>query len=99
MPLNWVPDQTTQVYSLDGHLIGTVAEAWPSEFASSSSLAQATNQTGQGYFRMTREKGDDLYVPIAALSDYADERARIGMTLRQILKQGWDQRPDGLPNE
>src|SRR3954454_12162087 len=97
MPLSWVPNQETEVYSLDGHLLGTVAEAWPAEYASSRTLATLTKQTGMGYFRLAVAKGDDLYVPIAELSDYTDERVRIRLTKGQIAKQGWNQRPAGLP--
>ena len=97
MPLTWVPDQNTEVYSLDGHLLGTVAEAWPTEYASSPSLARATKQSGVGYFRLTGMKGGDLYVPLDMLADYADERLRIKLIKRLIAKQGWDKRPADLP--
>lgn len=98
MPLNWVPNQSnTEVYSVDGHLLGIIAEAWPAEYASSRTLASATKQAGAGYFRLSAAKGSDLYVPIAMLSDYTDERVRIRLTKNQIAKQGWDQRPAGLP--
>jgi hypothetical protein len=99
MPFNWVPDQSTDVYSLDGHLIGQVAEAWPSEYASSRTLARAAKETGMGYFRLTGFKGGDLFVPLDALADYTDERLRIRFTKNQIAKQGWNQRPAELPRE
>jgi hypothetical protein len=99
MPFNWVPDQSTDVYSVDGHLIGKVAEAWPSEYASSRTLARAAKETGMGYFRLTGFKGGDLFVPFDALADYTDERLRIRFTKNQIAKQGWNQRPAELPRE
>lgn len=91
--------QETDVYSVDGHLIGKVAEGWASEYASSSSLAGTTKQIGTGYFRMTGFKGGDLFVPLDALSDYTDERVRIRYTKNQIGKQGWDKRPADLPRD
>ena len=97
MPLAFIPDQHTDVYSVDGHLLGTVTEAWPAEHASSPSLARATKQTGLGYFRLSGFKGGDLYVPLDMLSDYADERLKIKLTKNQIAKQGWGQRPADLP--
>jgi hypothetical protein len=99
MPFNWVPNQDTDVYSVDGHLIGKVAEGWADDYASSPTLAQSVRQTGSGYFRMTGFKGGDLYVPLDALADYTDERVRIRFTKNQIAKQGWDKRPAGLPGE
>ena len=51
---------TQDVYSMDGHLVGQVAEAWPAEYASSRALASAIGQQGMGYFRMTGFKGGDL---------------------------------------
>ena len=99
MTLTWVPDQDTEVYSLDGHLIGKVAEAWPSEYASSRTLARVAKETGMGYFRLTGFKGGDLFVPINELADYTDERVRIRLTKKQIAKKGWDQRPADLPRE
>jgi hypothetical protein len=96
MPFNWVPNQETAVYSVDGHLVGQIAEAWPAEYASSRALAGAIGQQGMGYFRMTGFKGGDLFVPVSALADYADERVRLKVTKGMIAKQGWDQRPAGL---
>lgn len=97
MPLNWIPQQNTVVYSVDGHLIGKVAEAWADEYASSRTLANATDKTGVGYFRMTGFKGGDLYVPMNAMSDYTDERIKLRYTRSQIAKQGWHDRPALLP--
>ena len=91
--------QETDVYSVDGHLIGKVAEGWASEYASSRTLAGTTHQTGVGYFRMVGLKGGDLFVPLSALSDYTDERVRIRLTKTQISKQGWDKRPADLPRD
>ena len=91
--------QRTEVYSADGHLIGTVAEGWASEYASSRTLAGTTHQTGVGYFRMTSPKGSEIFVPLSALSDYTDERVRIRLTKAQIGKQGWDKRPADLPRD
>jgi hypothetical protein len=91
--------QRTDVYSIDGHLIGTVAEGWASEYASSRTLAGTTHQTGVGYFRVTRPKGDDLFVPMSALADYTDERLRVRFTKAQIGKQGWNKRPADLPRD
>jgi hypothetical protein len=99
MPFNWVPNQETDVYSMDGHLVGQVAEAWPAEYASSRALASAIGQQGMGYFRMTGFKGGDLFVPVSAMADYADERIRLKVTKGMIAKQGWDQRPGGLTGE
>lgn len=99
MPFNWIPDQNTDVYSIDGHLIGKVAEGWASEYASSRSLAGAIKETGMGYFRMTGFKGGDLFVPLNAMSDYTDERLKIRFTKAQIGKQGWDKRPAELPRD
>ncbi len=96
MPFNWVPNQDTDVYSLDGHLVGQVAEGWPDEYASSKDLAGAIGQQGMGYFRMTGFKGGDLFVPVSSLADYSDERVRLRVTKAQIAKQGWDRRPSGL---
>ncbi len=97
MPLNWVPLQQTVVYSVDGHLIGRVAEGWPSEYASSRAVARAVDETGMGYFRMTGFKGGDLYVPFNAMSDYTDERIKLRFTKNQIAKKGWGERPAELP--
>ena len=88
--------QQTDVYSMDGHLVGQVAEAWPAEYASSRTLASAIGQQGMGYFRMTGFKGGDLYVPISAMADYTDERVRLKVTKKLIAGQGWEQRPAGL---
>ncbi len=94
---NWVPGQQMDVYAIDGHLVGSVAEAWPAEHTSSRTLARALGETGEGYFRMTVPKGADLYVPFEALADFSKERVRINMTRKQLLKQGWDRRPAELP--
>ncbi len=99
MALTWVPKQATEVYSLDGHLIGKVAEAWPTDYASSRTLARVAKEAGMGYFRLTGFKGGDLYVPLDAMADYTDERARIRYTRNQIAKKGWNQRPADLPRE
>ena len=99
MAFNWVPNQDTDVYSVDGHLVGKVAEAWPAEYTSSRALADTIGQRGMGYFRMTGFKGGDLFVPTSALADYADERVRLKVTKGQIAKQGWNQRPTGLAGE
>jgi hypothetical protein len=99
MPFNWVPNQDTDVYSLDGHLVGQVAEAWPSEYSSSRALASAIGEQGMGYFRMTGFKGGDLFVPVSALADYADERVRLKVTKKLIARQGWERRPAGLTGE
>jgi hypothetical protein len=96
MPFNWVPTNDTDVYSLDGHLVGKVAEGWPAEYASTRELASAIGEQGVGYFRMTGFKGGDLYVPTSAMADYTDERVRLRVTKGQIGKQGWDRRPAGL---
>lgn len=96
MAFNWVPNQDTAVYSLDGHLVGQVAEGWPAEHTSSRDLASAIGEQGVGYFRMTGFKGGDLFIPTSALADYADERVRLKVTKGQIGKQGWDRRPGGL---
>ncbi len=85
--------QQTDVYSVDGHLIGKVAEGWASEYASSRTLAGTIHQTGVGYFRLTGLKGGDLFVPLSAVADYTDERLRIRFTKAQITRQGWDKRP------
>jgi hypothetical protein len=99
MPLiPWVVNENTAVYSLDAHLLGTVAEAWPSEYSGSPTLARTVGKTGQGYFRLASAKGSDLYVPIEALADFTEERLRIRYTRAQIRKQGWDKRPDDLPS-
>jgi hypothetical protein len=98
MPLiPWVINAQIEVYSLDAHLLGTVAEAWPSEYSGSPTLARMVGKTGQGYFRLTGNKGGDLYVPIEALADFTEERLRIKYTRAQIRKQGWDKRPEDLP--
>ncbi len=97
MPFNWVPQQSADVYSIDGHLIGKVAEGWASEYASSRSLAGAIKETGIGYFRLTGFKGGDLYVPLDAMSDYTDERVKLRFTKNQIARQGWGERPAALP--
>ncbi len=94
---NWVPGQRLDVYTIDGHLVGQVAEAWPSEYTSSRTLARALGETGEGYFRMTAAKGPDLYVPFEAMSDFAASRLRLNLTRKQLLKQGWDRRPAELP--
>jgi len=99
MPFNWVPNQETQVYTMDGHLIGQVADAWPAEYASSGPLAKAIGQQGMGYFRLTGVKGGDLFVPTSAMADYTDERIRLKVTKATIGKQGWDRRPAGLTGE
>ncbi len=99
MAFNWIPNQDTEVYSVDGHLVGKVAEGWPAEYASSDALAGTIGQQGMGYFRMTGFKGGDLFVPTSALADYADERVRLKVTKGQIAKQGWNQRPAGLTGE
>lgn len=99
MAFNWVPNQDSEVYSIDGHLVGTVAEGWPAEYTSSSALAETIGEQGMGYFRMTGFKGGDLFVPTTALADYADERVRLKVTRGQIDKQGWDRRPSGLADE
>ena len=96
MPFNWIPQQNTDVYSVDGHLIGKVTEGWASEYASSRSLAGAIKETGMGYFHMTGYKGGDLYVPLSAMSDYTDERMKLRFTKAQVGKQGWDKRPSEL---
>ncbi len=99
MAFNWIPNQDTAVYSVDGHLVGKVAEGWPAEYTSSRALADTIGQRGMGYFRMTGFKGGDLFVPLDALSDYTDERVRIRFTKAQIGKQGWDKRPADLPRD
>ncbi len=96
MAFNWVPNQDTEIYSVDGHLVGKVAEGWPAEYASSDALAGTIGQQGMGYFRMTGFKGGDLFVPTSALADYANARVRLKITKGQIAKQGWNQRPAGL---
>src|SRR5690349_12177226 len=99
MPFNWVPNQETAVYSMDGHLVGQVADAWPAEYASSKPLAGAIGQQGMGYFRMTGFKGGDLFIPTSAMADYTDERIRLKVTKGAIARQGWDRRPSGLSEE
>lgn len=99
MIVNWngVPGLPTEVYSIDGHLVGTVTEAWPEDYASTSRLARALNQTGSGYFRLGGFKNQDLYVPLNAVADYAEERLRLKVTRKQLGQQGWEERPAGLP--
>lgn len=92
----WVPGQKLDVYSVDGHLVGRVAEAWPAEYTSSRTLARLLGETGTGYFRMTGFKDADLYVPLDAVSDFSKERVRLNITRKQLAKQGWDKRPDEL---
>lgn len=91
--------EDTDVYSVDGHLIGKVGEGWASEYASSKTLARSVKEAGVGYFRLTGFKGGDLYVPLDALSDYSDERVKLRFTKNQIAKRGWGQRPAELPRE
>ncbi len=93
MPFNWVPNQDTAVYTMDGHLVGQVAEAWPSEYTSSKALANAVGEQGTGYFRMTGFKGGDLFIPTSAMADYTDERIRLKVTKGALGKQGWNTRP------
>lgn len=99
MPFNWIPEFSADVYSVDGHLIGKVGEGWASDSASSPTLARATKQTGVGYFTLTGFKGGDLYVPMDAVSDYADERLKLKFTKNQIAKKGWGQRPAELARD
>ncbi len=100
---NWVPEQEADVYTIDGHLVGRLAEAWPDQYAGSRTLARSIGQLGVGYFRMTgfkkgwRAQPIDLYVPLDAMSDYADGRIRLRFTKNQLARQGYDQRPAGLP--
>ena len=100
---NWVPEQEADVYTIDGHLVGRVVEAWPAEYAGSRTLARTVGKLGAGFFRMTgfkkgwRAQPIDLYVPLDAMSDYADGRIRLRFTKNQLAKQGFDQRPAGLP--
>lgn len=88
-----IPNQHTDVYTIDGHLVGSVAEAWPAEYASSRSLARMLGQAGSGYFRLAGFKGGDLYVPFEAMSDYTEERIRLNVTRKQLGARGWDKRP------
>ena len=92
-----IPNQDTEVYTIDGHLVGSVAEAWPTEYASSRTLARMLGEAGSGYFRLTGFKGGDLYVPFEAISDYSAERIRLNLTRKQLGAQGWDKRPAELP--
>ena len=96
MPFNWVPDQETAVYTIDGHLIGTVAEGWPAEYTSNKDLASTIGQQGMGYFRVAGYTGGDLFVPTSAMADYSNTRLRLKVTKAVIGKQGWERRPTGL---
>ena len=94
---NAVPNRTLEVYSLDGHLVGTAADAWPEEYTGTARLAQTIGETGEGYFQLTGFKGGDLYVPFSAMADFSDERIRLKVTRKQLGKQGWHERPVHQP--
>ena len=94
--LNFVPNADTEVYSIDGHLIGLVVDAHAAEYSSSRSLGRLVGETGAGYFVMEPigMKGvGALYVPMDAMSDYTDERIRLRFPKKQLKAQGWDKPP------
>lgn len=94
--LAWSPGHRTEVYTIDGHLVGTVTEGWPAEYTSSRTLARMLDETGRGYFLLSRPKGADLYVPLEAVSDFTRDRIRLRLTRKQLGAQGWDKRPTRL---
>ncbi len=72
---NAVPNRTQEVYSIDGHLVGTVADAWPESYTSNSRLAQMIGEEGEGYFQLTGFTGGDLNVTRKQLGQQGwDER-------------------------
>lgn len=94
--LNFIPHDDTEVYSIDGHLIGKVLDAHAAQYTSSRSLARLVGEVGSAYFQMEPlglRGVDTLYVPLDAMSDYTDERVRLRFTRKQIGKLGWDQPP------
>ncbi len=93
---NAVPNRTQEVYTIDGHLVGTVADAWPESYTSSRRLARTIGEEGEGYFQLTGFKSGDLYVPFSAVADFSDERIRLNVTRKQLGQQGWDERPARL---
>jgi hypothetical protein len=95
---NAVPGRTLEVYSLDGHLVGTVADAWPESYTGSSRLARTIGEPGTGYFQLTGFKGGDLYIAFEAIADFSDERIRLKLTRKQLGRQGWHERPSHLPD-
>ena len=94
---NAVPGRTLEVYSIDGHLVGTDADAWPETHTSTRRLARTIGEPGEGYFQLTGFKGGDLYVPFSALADFSDERIRLNLTRKQLAAQGWHEPPAHLP--
>lgn len=94
--LNFIPNENTEVYSIDGHLIGRVVDAYAAQYGSSRSLARLVGETGAGYFVMEPigMKGvGALYVPMDAMSDYTDERIRLRFTKKRLKGLGWDKPP------
>ena len=92
-----IPGQDLAVFTLDGHRVGSVAEAWPEEYTSDPQLARLLRETGSGYFRLTGFGDADLYVPFTAIADFSDERVRLKLTRKQLAGQGWDRPPAELP--
>lgn len=94
--LSFAPFEDTEVYSVDGHLIGRVVDAQAAQYASSRTLARLVGETGSGYFEMAplgmRGVGA-LYVPLDAMSDYTGKRVRLRFTRNQVRKMGWDRPP------
>ena len=93
---NAEPNRTQEVYSIDGHQVGTVADVWPESYTSTRRLARTIGEEGEGYFQLTGFKGGDLYVPFSAVADFSDERIRLNVTRKQLGRQGWDERPAHL---
>ena len=92
-----IPGQDLAVFTLDGHRVGSVAEAWPEEYTSDPELARLLREAGSGYFRLTGFGDADLYVPFTAIADFSDERVRLKLTRKQLAAQGWDRPPAELP--
>lgn len=87
------PGSAAEVMTLDGHLVGSVADAWPEAYAGNRGQRGGLGKVGMGYFLLERPHAPNLYVPFGAMADYTGGRIRLKYARKQLDKMGWERPP------
>lgn len=88
------PDVATEVITIDGHLVGTVGDAWPEAYAGNRGRRGGLGKVGTGYFLLERSNAPNLYVPFGAMADYTSGRVRLKYPRKQLAKLCWERPPE-----
>ncbi len=93
-----------EVYTLDQVRLGNVAQIWDDTQPAGDDLTANTSITPDasdpgaaplarsGLF-LLRHEGQDLYVPFGAVHSLEQNRVVLGVPMRDVDGQGWNERP------